>query len=187
MNRRVLYDRAATGTALEGFFGRVLDFVRNLHEHDPDRSVHVVGIRSRGDTLARRLDSWLRAAGIEPGVPGVLDITLYRDDFVPGRPQPLVSPSDIPFEVEGATILLIDDVFQTGRTIRAALNQLSDFGRPRSVTLAVFIDRRMRELPICPDIVGLTIELPPDERLQLLLDEDDGDEAITAVAREGGA
>jgi len=112
---------------------------------------------------------------------GVIDITLYRDDFSPDRPQPTVRPSRIPFDIDGANILLVDDVFQSGRTIRAALTQLADFGRPRRVVLAVFIDRMQRELPICPDVVGLEIDRAWNQHVQLRLREVDGCDQITVV------
>ena len=138
----------------------------------------LVGIQRRGDILAARLRERLLARGVELEI-GTLDITLYRDDFSPDQPQPLPGPSNIPFAVDGARVLLIDDVFQTGRTIRAALTQLADFGRARQVVLAVFIERALRELPISPDIVGLQVERAPEERVQLRLRElDDKDEVV---------
>ena len=183
MEERVLYDAQQTRIAIDAFIEGLVARYREHVDRSPDQPLRIVGIRRRGDTLARRLEARLTADGHEVPALGVLDITLYRDDFSPGRPQPTVSPSEIPFEVEGAHILLVDDVFQTGRTIRAALNQLADFGRPRRVELAVFIDRQMRELPICPDIVGLEIDRPHDERVQLRLEEDDGVENVTGVTR----
>lgn len=142
----------------------------------------VVGIHRRGDVIARRLCDRIAAQGYDAPPLGVLDITLYRDDFSPGRAQPTVRPSNITFDVNGRRILLVDDVFQTGRTIRAALNQIADFGRPRQVLLAVFIDREQRELPICPDHVGVKVEQAPDERVQLHLEEVDGRDEVVRNA-----
>ncbi len=181
MKERVLYDARQTRTTIDAFLDGLASRYREHVDAFPDQPLQIVGIRRRGDTLARRLEARLSSAGVTVPQLGVLDITLYRDDFSPSRPQPMVSPSEIPFEVEGAHIWLVDDVFQTGRTIRAALNQLSDFGRPRCVTLAVFIDRQMRELPICPDVVGLELERPSDERVQLHLEEVDGVENVVGV------
>ncbi|MGE3165821.1 MAG: bifunctional pyr operon transcriptional regulator/uracil phosphoribosyltransferase PyrR [Planctomycetota bacterium] len=161
---------------------RLLDaFLADLEHRVTEPGWALVGIQRRGDLLAERLRSRVRARG-GPELPfGVLDITLYRDDFSPGRTQPTVRPSQIPFDVEGARILLIDDVFQTGRTIRAALQQISDFGRPRQVALAVFIDREQRELPICPDHVGVLIARDPEDRVQLRLQEIDGQDEVVVL------
>ncbi len=173
----VVYDGQQTGELLEAFLA-------DLTRRYGDPSWSLVGIHRRGDILAERLRARIhQERDFEPPL-GVLDITLYRDDFSPDRPQPTVRPSRIPFSVDGARILLLDDVFQTGRTIRAALDQLADFGRPRRVILAVFVDRRMRELPICPDHVGVTLERPLHEMVQLRLKEIDGRDEV--VARQVG-
>lgn len=166
----MLYDEAETTTLLDRFLDQLV-------EHCSDDSWCIVGIHRRGDVLARRLRDRLRERGRDLPL-GVLDITLYRDDFRPDRPQPIVRPTEIGFEVDSARILLIDDVFQTGRTVRAALTQLADYGRPRQVVLAVFIDRQHRELPICPDRVGLTVDRPASDRVQLLLREIDGADRV---------
>ncbi len=164
---------------------RLNDFLGELARRFGDPSWALVGVHRRGDLLAERLLARIqKQKGIELPL-GVVDITLYRDDFSPDRPQPRVRPSRIPFSVQGARILLIDDVFQTGRTIRAALDQLADFGRPRRVVLAVFIDRCMRELPISPDYVQLTVERPPEEMVQLRLSELDGRDEVVVVPAGG--
>lgn len=168
-----------------GLLDRFLDQLQDLYSGTPasssDEGWAIVGIHRRGDVLARRLCDRIVAKG-DPAPPmGVLDITLYRDDFSPGRPQPTVRPSNITFDVNGRRILLVDDVFQTGRTIRAALNQISDFGRPKQVVLAVFIDREQRELPIRPDHVGVTVDESPEERVQLHLAEVDGADEVVRI------
>jgi pyrimidine operon attenuation protein/uracil phosphoribosyltransferase len=120
---------------------------------------------------------------------GVLDITLYRDDFSPDRPQPQVRPTQISFQIDGANVLLIDDVFQTGRTIRAALTHLADLGRPRRVLLAVLVDRKMRELPIRPDLAEIDLDLPRGEKVLLRLSEIDAADELwvaSAESREAG-
>ncbi|MEM7261279.1 MAG: bifunctional pyr operon transcriptional regulator/uracil phosphoribosyltransferase PyrR [Planctomycetota bacterium] len=184
MRESVLYDPDATSAEIDRFLDELVAFYQSCRKDEPERLLHLVGIRSRGDTLAKRLAAKLEAAGEQPGELGVIDITLYRDDFSPGRLQPMLGPSEMPFDVDHTHLILIDDVFQTGRTIRAALNQISDYGRPHRVTLAVFIDRVMRELPIRPDFTGLEIARPPAERVQLLLQEDDGEDHVISVRAE---
>ncbi len=102
---------------------------------------------------------------------GVLDISFYRDDFSRIGLHPQVKPSRVPFDVEGRHILLIDDVLYTGRTVRAAMNLLFDYGRPAAIRLAVLIDRGGRELPVCPDYVGLRLALGPEQHISLKRDE----------------
>jgi len=137
-----------------------------------------VGLHTRGVTLARRLAQ--RIAGIDGvTVPvGTLDITLYRDDLGLKADQPVVRSTDIPFAVKGTTIVLVDDVLFTGRTIRAALDALMDHGRPRMIQLAVLIDRGHRELPIRPDYVGKNLPTSRRERVAVLLREHDGEDRV---------
>ncbi len=185
MRETVLYDGRETARLLDRFLADLAALV--LGEGSKRRPWALVGIQRRGDILAARLRHLVEAEGGAAIPLGTLDITLYRDDFSPDRPQPTLRPSKIDFSIEGARILLVDDVFQTGRTIRAALNQLADFGRARQVVLGVFIERGMRELPIRPDHVGLVIERPPEERVQLRLREIDGKDEIVAQSEEGGS
>jgi pyrimidine operon attenuation protein / uracil phosphoribosyltransferase len=137
-----------------------------------------VGLHTRGVTLARRLAQ--RVTGIDGvTVPvGTLDITLYRDDLGLKADQPVVRSTDIPFAVKGKTIVLVDDVLFTGRTIRAALDAIMDHGRPRSIQLAVLIDRGHRELPIRPDYVGKNLPTSRRERVAVLLREHDGEDRV---------
>ncbi|MGM0594299.1 MAG: bifunctional pyr operon transcriptional regulator/uracil phosphoribosyltransferase PyrR [Pseudomonadota bacterium] len=123
----------------------------------------MVGIHTGGAWVAEALHSKL--ALTEPL--GTLDISFYRDDFSRIGMHPEVKPSNLPFEVEDRTILLVDDVLQSGRTIRAALNEIFDYGRPARVILAVLVERSGRELPIQPDISGLRIHLGPNEQIKL--------------------
>jgi pyrimidine operon attenuation protein/uracil phosphoribosyltransferase len=147
----------------------------------------LVGIRSRGVYLAERLRQ--RIQEIEGGAPppfGVVDITLYRDDLDRGVDNPVVKGTDIPFPVEGRRILLVDDVLFTGRTVRAAMDALVDFGRPRSIQLAVLVDRGHRELPIRADYVGKNLPTSLREQVQVLLAEADGrDEVLIEVVAQG--
>lgn len=136
---------------------------------NPDKPLALVGIRSRGDEVAERLLNILSVDDRELAF-GVLDISLYRDDFEHLHENPAIQESDIPFPVDGAHVILVDDVLFTGRTIRAALNALSDYGRPRAVQLAVMIDRGHRELPIRPDYVGKNLPTRRDEVVNATLD-----------------
>lgn len=145
-----------------------------------------VGIRSRGvDIAARLVDKVTAIEGVR--VPsGVIDITLYRDDLTRAAQQPQVKGTDIPFAIDDRQLVLVDDVLYTGRTIRAALDALMDFGRPRTVQLAVLIDRGHRELPIRADYVGKNLPTAASEAVQVRLRERDGrDEVVLVPAEEG--
>lgn len=147
--------------------------------------VAFVGVRTRGVPIARRLAEHVeKIAGVAAPV-GILDITLYRDDLSRHAvgPQPLVRRTDIPFSIDGRRILLVDDVLYTGRTVRAALDALVDFGRPRAIQLVVLVDRGHRELPIKADYVGKNLPTAPAESVQVRLSEIDG---VDEVAIEGG-
>jgi pyrimidine operon attenuation protein / uracil phosphoribosyltransferase len=140
--------------------------------------VALVGIAARGDDLARRLAGEIRRIeGVEIPV-GVLDITFYRDDIGLRAEAPEVHETRIPFDITGKTVVLVDDVLYTGRTIRAAMDALIDLGRPRSIRLAVLIDRGHRELPIRADYVGKNVPTRADELVRVLLEETDGVDAV---------
>lgn len=146
--------------------------------------VAVVGIRTRGQTIADRMIERLRQ---EKGLNvdrGVLDITFYRDDLSRRRGAPLVRATEIDFDLDDAWLLLVDDVLQTGRSVRAALDALHDFGRPKTIRLAVLIDRGGRELPIAADFVGHRLVAEPDRRVQVRLKENDGEEGVYSVKRK---
>lgn len=123
----------------------------------------IVGIHTGGAWLAERLH---QALGLALPL-GTLDVSFYRDDFDQIGLHPQVKPSDIPFKVEGSHVILVDDVLYTGRTIRAAINELFDYGRPASVRLATLVDRGGRELPIAAHYIGIVLELPSDKMLAL--------------------
>jgi pyrimidine operon attenuation protein/uracil phosphoribosyltransferase len=145
----------------------------------------IVGIRTRGVSLARRIAERLHAIeGTRPPV-GALDITLYRDDLGLKAGAPVLRETDIPFSVAGKTLVLVDDVLYTGRTIRAALDALIDLGRPRMIQLAVLIDRGHRELPIRPDYVGKNLPTARREIVQVLLKEHDGADRVVIQEQEG--
>lgn len=137
----------------------------------------LVGIYTGGAWVAERLH---RALGIAQPL-GMLAVTLHRDDFGRIGLHPESRSSKIPFDVDGREVILVDDVLHTGRTIRAALNELFDFGRPAAVRLAVLADREGRELPVCADFVGARVEVPRDE--QLVLSNDDGKLAFARAKR----
>jgi pyrimidine operon attenuation protein / uracil phosphoribosyltransferase len=136
--------------------------------------VALVGIKSRGVTLAHRIAEKMRAIeGTKPDV-GALDITLYRDDLALKAEQPIVRGTEIGFPLKGRTVVLVDDVLFTGRTIRAAMDALMDFGRPHAIRLAVLVDRGHRELPIRPDYVGKNLPTSRREAVAVMLREHDG-------------
>ncbi|MEA2708722.1 MAG: pyrimidine operon attenuation protein / uracil phosphoribosyltransferase [Phycisphaerales bacterium] len=151
---------------------------------DKDQPLNIVGIRTRGEVLAQRLASMLQKQGFAQIGRGVLDITLYRDDLSEIGPRPLVRPTQIDIDIDAKPLLLVDDVLFTGRSIRAALDALSDFGRPSKIRLAVLVDRGGRELPIQPDFVGVTLsDVPKDHRVNVRFAEVDGKDEITVEPR----
>lgn len=131
----------------------------------------VVGIRTGGAYLAQRLAEKLSRTANQPLKVGVLDITLYRDDWTRINHKPLVGKTELPGSIDDQEVLLVDDVLFTGRTVRAALDALIDYGRPKRIELAVLVDRGGRELPIRPDYVGLSLDLPPEQRVNVYLKE----------------
>jgi pyrimidine operon attenuation protein / uracil phosphoribosyltransferase len=141
----------------------------------------LVGVRSRGVPLAKRLARTIKEITGDDVPTGALDITLYRDDLMRHAvgPQPVVRRTEIPFSIDGRKILLVDDVLYTGRTTRAALDALIDFGRPKAIQLIVLVDRGHRELPIKADYVGKNLPTALDESVQVRLQEiDDRDEVV---------
>lgn len=146
-----------------------LDIVEKTRGTD---RVALVGIRRGGPPLAMRIaEEILRAEGKSVPV-GTIDITLYRDDAATALPDPKIGPSEVHFEVEGRDVVLVDDVLMTGRTVRAAIDHLLDYGRPRRVWLAVLCDRGGRELPIAADFVGTNVEVPKGTKLEVTLEGD---------------
>jgi pyrimidine operon attenuation protein/uracil phosphoribosyltransferase len=154
-----------------------------LERHPDMKGVALVGVRSRGVPLARRLARLLGEATGAPPVVGALDITLYRDDFTMIAAQPVTKGTDIPFSIDGRTVVLVDDVLFTGRTVRAALDQIIDFGRPARIELAVLVDRGHRELPVRADYAGKTLTTAREEVVQVMLVEEDGRDAVMLLER----
>ena len=151
-----------------------------IRSANPDKPIALVGIRSRGDEVAERLLTHLSSDDRELQF-GVLDISLYRDDFEHLHSNPKLQESDIPFPVDGAHIILVDDVLFTGRTIRAALDAPSDYGRPAKIELATLIDRGHRELPIHADYTGIVLETERHDHVHVSLQGTDGEDMVRVV------
>jgi pyrimidine operon attenuation protein/uracil phosphoribosyltransferase len=155
-----------------------------LEKNKGSENLVLIGMRTRGEFLAKRLQKKIKEIdGVELPL-GVLDVTLYRDDFRTRLKQPQVSVSDITFDINEKDVILVDDVLYTGRTVRSALNALMDFGRPSSIQLCILIDRGHRELPIRADYVGKNIPTSLNEEIKLKVEEYDGEDAIYLVEAE---
>ena len=144
----------------------------------------VVGIQRRGVQLAERLVAIINEREQVELPTGALDITLYRDDLQMVGPRPIVGPTRLPGDLAGKHVVIVDDVLYTGRTVRAALDELADFGRPARIALAVLVDRGGRELPIHADIVGRKLEVERADRVDVFVTELDGRDAVEVVRRE---
>jgi pyrimidine operon attenuation protein/uracil phosphoribosyltransferase len=151
-----------------------------IREGVGDCQFAIVGIRSRGDEVAERVSALLRKAGVDHDN-GMLDISLYRDDLSHLQENPKLQSSEIGFPVDDARVILVDDVLFTGRTIRAALDALTDYGRPRRIELATLIDRGHRELPIAADYVGVAVETERLDHVLVRLKNTDGEDAVELV------
>ncbi|MDM7994427.1 MAG: bifunctional pyr operon transcriptional regulator/uracil phosphoribosyltransferase PyrR [Acidobacteriota bacterium] len=149
----------------------------------PQDEFAIIGIRRRGVHLAKRLCRRIEAI-VKRSIPfGILDITLYRDDLTTVSNRPMLRETLIDFDIENRSLVLVDDVLYTGRTIRAALDGIIDLGRPRRVQLAVLIDRGLRELPIQADYVGKHIQTTEEESIEVRLDEEDQEERVVLLKR----
>lgn len=152
-----------------------------IERRGEDRHLAIVGIQRRGADLADRLKGSLDAE-LGRKIPlGKLDINLYRDDWTTLDIQPTINCTEIPFEVEGASIVLVDDVLFSGRTVRAALEAILDYGRPKRVELLVLIDRGLRELPIQADYVGKVVETSQGEHVNVMVTERDAEDKVCVV------
>ena len=143
----------------------------------------LVGILTRGVCLARRLQEIIRETSGQELPLGILDITLYRDDLSHATHHPVLRKTEIPFSLDEATVVLVDDVLYTGRTVRAAMDGLIDFGRPQSIQLAVLVDRGCRELPIAADYIGVEVPASPQDRVMVRVEESDGFDLVTVTPR----
>ncbi|MBU0701789.1 bifunctional pyr operon transcriptional regulator/uracil phosphoribosyltransferase PyrR [bacterium] len=154
-----------------------------LERNKGTQNLAIIGIRSRGVPIAERIVKNIASVENCPLEMGVLDITLYRDDLTAISDQPVVKPTQIPFDITGKKIILIDDVLYTGRTVRCAIDQLMDFGRPASIQLAVIIDRGHRELPIQADYIGNVVATTANEVIEVRLEEIDGRDEVLVCER----
>src|SRR3954464_11572275 len=162
--------------AIDRTLRRMADEILELNEGTDD--LVIVGIQRRGVQLAARIVSNIFDREQAKIPSGALDITLYRDDLQTVGPRPVVGPTEIPVDIEGKRVVIVDDVLYTGRTIRAALDELAAFGRPKRIALAVLIDRGGRELPIQPDVVGKVVNVPAGHRVDVLVKELDEKDAV---------
>ncbi len=177
-------DKIKTRLLDEADFGRVV--TRMAHEmiekNKGTGHLALIGVRTRGEFLARRLAEKIKAIEGSTLPLGILDVSFYRDDTRAKLKQPQVQSTHIPFDITDKKIILVDDVLYTGRSVRAALDEIMDFGRPAKVELAVLIDRGHRELPIQPDYVGKTVSTAFDEEVKVKMKEQDGlDEVIIVI------
>ena len=168
--------------AMDRTLRRMADEIVELNDGTDD--LIIVGIQRRGVQLAARIVTYIRDRESVIVPSGALDITLYRDDQQTVGPRPVVGPTDLPWAIDGKHVVIVDDVLYTGRTVRAALDELADFGRPRRIALAVLIDRGGRELPIQPDIVGKRISAEPTQRVDVMVEDLDGRDAAVIAERE---
>jgi len=153
-----------------------------LEKNKGARDLVLVGIQRGGVHLAKRLAAKIKEIeGVEPPV-GSLDITMYRDDLATRKSQPVPQATDITFDIQDKMMVLVDDVLYTGRTIRAALNSVMDYGRPRCIQLAVLVDRGHRELPIRADYVGKNLPTAAKEKVEVLLAEDGMEDKVMILA-----
>ena len=176
-DRSIILDARALARALQRMAVEILE-----QSHGPDQLV-LIGIQRRGVELAARLAALIeRDEGVS--IPrGALDITLYRDDLETVGPKPVIGETRIPSDLTGKHAVIVDDVLYTGRTVRAALDELADFGRPKRISLCVLVDRGGRELPIAADIVGKAVKTGPKDRIDVLVEELDGRDEVAVVRR----
>lgn len=161
---RVLLDADSVTRGLRRVAGEIVE------RHRGTENVVIIGVRRGGVPLARELIRWIRELEDREIPNGTVDITLYRDDAATALPNPRIGPSEIPCSLDDKVVILVDDVVFTGRTVRAALDALLDYGRPRQIELAVLVDRGRRELPVQPDYVVRRVEVDPTERVDVVED-----------------
>lgn len=178
----VLLDAAGVAAAVD----RLAEALAEAIRADPDRRWALVGVRRGGIPLAERLAAGLVARGLPAPARGVVDITLYRDDLYTGLERPVTGRTVLEFDVDGAGIVLVDDVLFTGRTVRAALGEIHDYGRPAFVRLLVLVDRGHRELPIAADWAGLAVRTDKRARVTVRWAPGDGPEDRVDLEEVGG-
>lgn len=178
-DRQTLLDANGIADVLRAMVRSILEYASD------DPGLVLVGIRRRGVELAERLAKLIAEQSGRAVATGAIDITLYRDDLQLVGPRPIIGSTDLPFELEGRVVIIVDDVLFTGRTVRAAMNELADYGRPSRVGLAVLIDRGGRELPIQGDVVGRRVDVSPGQRVDVSVQELDGRDAVELVTASG--
>ncbi len=170
-----IMDKAQMERSLQRMAHEIIEQNRGLEK------IRLVGIRSRGVPIAERLSAYLKLISNQEVPVGILDITLYRDDLSTISHQPVIKGSQLNFELDDAIVVLVDDVLYTGRTVRAAIDALMDFGRPRQIQLAVLIDRGHRELPLKADYVGKNVPTSKEEIIKVSLEDTDGEDSVKIV------
>ncbi len=173
--KSMIMDKAQMERTIHRIAHEIIEQNRGLEK------IRLVGIRSRGVPLAQRLSNYLRVIENQEIPVGILDITLYRDDLSTISHQPVIKGSTLDFEIEDAIVILVDDVLYTGRTVRAAIDALLDFGRPKHIQLAVLIDRGHRELPIKADYVGKNVPTSNEEIIKVSFEETDAEDSVKIV------
>jgi len=177
--KALIMDREAIRRALFRIAHEIIERNQGVDE------LVLVGVRRRGVPLAARLQAIIQEIEGRVVPMGILDITLYRDDLTTRRDQPLVRSTEVPFAIQGRTVVLVDDVLYTGRTVRAALDALMDLGRPQSIQLAVLVDRGHRELPVRADYVGKNVPTSRREIISVRLSEIDDQDAVVIEQSNG--
>lgn len=172
---QVLLDAESTARGLRRMAGEIIERHRGAHD------LVLIGVRRGGVPVARELTRWIAELEGATVPVGTVDVTLYRDDAATALPNPRIGPSEIPVPIAGRTVILVDDVLYSGRTVRAALDALLDYGRPRTVELAVLVDRGGRELPIFASYAAKTLEVPAEQRVDVL-DEASGLRVVLQAA-----
>jgi len=175
--KKRLLDAARMNRAIRRMAIEIVEKNRGIDE------LMIVGIRSRGVPIGERIAREIEQLEGRPVPFGIIDITLYRDDLTTIAPQPVVKPTKLPEPIDDKIVVLVDDVLYTGRTVRAALDALIDFGRPKAVQLAVLIDRGHRELPIHADVVGKVVPTDAEEVIKVKLVETDGEDEVLIMER----
>ena len=171
-------------TALDRALTRIAHQI--LEKNSDLKKFGIVGMQTRGVFLAQRIAEKINGLEKIDLSAGVLDITMYRDDYRMALKQPKVQVTNIPFDINGIDMILVDDVLYTGRTVRAALEALNDFGRPKTIQLAVLIDRGHREMPIHADYVGVTINTRMNQEVALKVKEKDNEDSVWLMELEKG-
>jgi pyrimidine operon attenuation protein/uracil phosphoribosyltransferase len=178
-HEKLIYDNTAIALAID----TVLDAIMTEFRNTPLDDVALVGIQSKGVVMALRLREAIKKASGKELDFATLDINMYRDDIGKRKKLPVIHETNIPFDLDNKKVILVDDVLHTGRTIRAALDAITDYGRPALIRLAVMIDRGKREFPIRADYIGLNIEIPEGRNVKIYFDDEPSSDAIYEISK----